>query len=253
MSDGEGDELSDGEGLWDGRALLLSVGEGDVDGCSDNAARQIWLASPTAVVAVDNASVNACWAALTACCLAATSAAVGSVGGALGELVGVGVGDLVGVGFDDRVGDGLELERLGVRLVEDRLDDELSDDRFADELLDEELFAADVPADADALSEALADAEALAEAASSAACSACSRVSRAAARVASAWVTASFSAPVPIVARTSPALTVSPTFTLTEVTVPAAGNDTSAFFTRASVPVPDRVWLIDPVVAVVVT
>lgn len=128
------------------------------------------------------------------------------------------------------------------------LDDRL-DDRFAeDELVD--VFA-------EALAEALAlaeeEAEALADAASSAACSACSSVSLAAARFASASVTASFRSPVSIVARVSPALTVSPTFTFTEVTVPAAGKDTSAFFTRASVPVPDSVWLIDPVVAVVVT
>ena len=104
-----------------------------------------------------------------------------------------------------------------------------------------------LPAEAEAL------AEALAEASSSAACSACSRVSSAAARLASASVTASFNSPVSIVARMSPALTVSPTFTVTEVTVPSAGNDTSAFFTRARVPVPASVWLTDPVVAVVVT
>ena len=56
-----------------------------------------------------------------------------------------------------------------------------------------------------------------------------------------------------MVARTSPASTLSPTSTVTEVTFPAAGNDAVALVTLASVPVPARVWLIDPVVALVVT
>ena len=174
---------------------------------------------------------------MTACCLAAISAAVGTVGEVLGEADGVA----------DFVGDELALGRLG-----DRFDVWL-EERFADDEFADAEALADADAWAEALVDALAEAEALAEASSSAACSACSSVSRAEARLASASVTASFRSPVPIVASVSPALTVSPTFTFTEVTVPLAGNDTSAFLTRASVPLPDSVWLIDPVVAVAVT
>lgn len=69
MSDGDG--LSEGDDVSDGDALLLSVGLslgaegeslwlGDVDGRSDKAARQIWLASLTAPVAEVKASVSDC-------------------------------------------------------------------------------------------------------------------------------------------------------------------------------------------------
>jgi hypothetical protein len=95
----------------------------------------------------------------------------------------------------------------------------------------------------------VAEAELLASAASSACC----RASFAEASSDVAEVTASFKAVGSMVARTSPAATLSPTWAWTAVTVPAAGNDAESDVTLSRAPLPARDWVTSPVVAVVVT
>jgi hypothetical protein len=94
---------------------------------------------------------------------------------------------------------------------------------------------------------------ALASSAAAAAASACCRASFAEARSELAWVTAIWRSVASIVARTAPAETLSPTPTSTLVTVPAAGNDAVSEATFSIAPLPCRVWVSEPDVAVVVT
>lgn len=99
-----------------------------------------------------------------------------------------------------------------------------------------------------------ADGDADAElAASSAAVFACCRARLADARSDFAWMTAAERAVLSISARSSPAWTLSPTATSTRVTWPAAGNDAEPEETFSSAPVPCRLWVTEPEIAVVLT
>lgn len=89
--------------------------------------------------------------------------------------------------------------------------------------------------------------------AASAASWACWSASFAEARSDFAEVTALFSAVGSMVASTSPAATLSPTWARTPVTVPAAGNEAESELTFARAPVPCNVWVTLPMVEVVVT
>jgi hypothetical protein len=88
--------------------------------------------------------------------------------------------------------------------------------------------------------------------AAAAASLACCRVSLALARSDLAWISAILRSVLSIVARTSPALTWSPTATRTFVTVPAAGKEAVSDLTFSISPLPLRVWVTVPVVAGVV-
>ncbi len=69
------------------------------------------------------------------------------------------------------------------------------------------------------------------------------------ARSDSAWLTAAASLVESIVARTWPAVTVSPAFTLTAVTVPLEEKLRSSVAAAAILPLAEMVWSSEPVVA----